>query len=80
MFPKNEFDLTDFFFLRDINVNNRLSSEELSALQESFAKNAIPDDLIEISDASGDRNPIVYTYAKFLEILDTKGLSGLVNA
>ncbi len=80
MFPKNEFDLTDFYFLNDINVNNRMSSEELSALQDSFAQNAVPDDVIEISDASGEKNPVSYTYAKFIEILDTKGLSGLVNA
>ena len=80
MYQNKEFELTDFYFLNDINVNNRLSSDELSALQESFSHNAIPDDAIEISDASGERNPVIYTYAKFLEILDTKGLSGLVNA
>ncbi len=80
MYQNKEFELTDFYFLNDINVNNRLSSDELSALQESFSQNAIPDDVIEISDASGERNPVIYTYAKFLEILDTKGLSGLVNA
>ena len=80
MYQNKEFELTDFYFLNDINVNNRLSSDELSALQESFSQNAIPDDVIEISDASGERNPVIYTYAIFLEILDTKGLSGLVNA
>ena len=80
MYQNKEFELTDFYFLNDINVNNRLSSDELSALQESFSQNAIPDDVIEISDASGERNPVIYTYDKFLEILDTKGLSGLVNA
>ena len=80
MFQNKEFELTDFYFLNDINVNNRFSSEELSALHDSFSMNAIPDDVIEISDASGERNPVIYTYAKFLEILDTKGLSGLVNA
>ncbi len=80
MYQNKEFELTDFYFLNDINVNNRLSSDELSALQDSFSQNAIPDDVIEISDASGERNPVIYTYAKFLEILDTKGLSGLVNA
>ena len=74
-----EFDLSEFSFLHDINVNNRLSSEELSALQDSYSQNAIPDDLIEISDVSG-KGSVVYTYAKFLEVLDTKGLSGLVNA
>ncbi len=75
-----EFEFSDFYFLNDINVNNRMSSEELSALYESMAKDSVPDQLIEISDASDKEHSVVYTYAKFLEILDTKGLAGLVNA
>ncbi len=77
---KNEFEFSDFYFLNDINVNNRMSSDELSALYDSMAQDSIPDDLIEISDSTDKGNSVIYTYAKFLEILDTKGLSGLVNA
>lgn len=77
---KNEFELTDFFFLTDINVNNRMSSDELSALHDSYARDVLPDEVIKISGASEDENPVIYTYAKFLEILDTQGLSGLINA
>lgn len=79
MEKNKEFEFSDFYFLTDINVNNRLSSEELSALADSMAKKAPAEQLIEISDASDQENSIVYTYAKFLEILDTKGLGGLVN-
>lgn len=77
---KNEFELTDFFFLNDINVNNRMSSEELSVLQDSYARDVLPDDVIKISGASEDENSVIYTYAKFLEIMDTEGFSGLINA
>jgi len=82
MLPKDEFDLTDFFFLNDVNVNNRMSSEELSAVQDSLTRNNVSaaDDVIEISDESGEKNPVTYTYAKFIEILETKGLAGLTNA
>jgi len=77
---KNEFEFTDLYFLTDVNVNNRLSSDELSVLQDSYVKNVLPPDVIKISGASDDEDPVIYTYAKFLEILDSQGLDGLINA
>lgn len=75
----NEFEFSDFYFLNDVNVNNRMSSDEISALQLSYEEAILPESVIKISGMSDDEEDVIYTYAKFFEILDEEGLSGLVK-
>lgn len=74
---RNEFEFSDCYFLNEVNVNNQMSSEEISAIQDSYSTE---DSVIEISGMSEKEGSVIYTYEKFLEILDTQGLEGLVNA
>ena len=63
----HEFDFIDLYYLNDI-------TSDLSAKQSEFTNG-----IVEISALDDSQDAVAYTYAKFLEILDTKGLEGLVN-
>ena len=65
---KNEFEFSDFYFLNDINVNNRMSSDELSALYDSMAQDSIPDDLIEISDSLSPAFVNLFVVSSFITV------------
>ena len=80
MFQQKEFDFSDLNFISETNANTAVSSDNHINFNESFELNTMPKDCIEISDAGEDTIPVVYTYAKFFEILDNEGLSGLVNS
>ena len=62
-----EFDFIDLYYLNDITTD------------ESASQPKIADEVIEISAFDEPENTVTCTYAKFLEILDTEGLEGLVN-
>ena len=64
-----EFDFIDLYYLNDICTNNN-----------TFTENFIEDKVIEISELDNSKNAFSCTYAKFMEILDTRGLEGLINA
>lgn len=62
-----EFDFIDLYYLNDITS------------EASVAQPKLTDEVIEISAFDEPENVVNCTYAKFLEILDTEGLEGLVN-
>ena len=70
-----EFEFSNLHFLNGTNLNNKMSSEDLIAIDESKHNS----DLIEIYDAEKGGDPVVYTYEKFLETLDKFGLSAFAK-
>ncbi len=68
-----EFDFIDLYYLND--TNNEVPTEDFSFFEEAAI--AKKPEVIRISGAE-EEDSVAYTYAKFLEILDTKGLEGLV--
>ena len=75
-----EFDFSNLLFLNDTNINNKMSSDDLFAIDESInASNSI-DNVIEIYDETPGSNHTRYTYEKFLETLEKFGLEGFVTA
>ena len=62
-----EFDFIDLYYLNDITTD------------ESASQPKMAEDCIEISAFDDPESVVSCTYAKFLEILDTQGLEGLVN-
>lgn len=72
-----EFDFIDLYHLNDLNSQSQKSSElafdeEIPTLDSAML-------VIKISDGDDAEDNLTCTYAKFLEILDTEGLEGLVN-
>lgn len=72
-----EFDFIDLYYLNDINDSIHTSAEISLDNDINAMKSAM--DVIKISDMEEGESDLTYTYAKFLEILDTQGLEGLVN-
>lgn len=75
-----EFEFSNLYYLNGTNVNNKMSSADLMAIDESRGINNTMNDVIQIYDSENDTNPISYTYAKFIETLAEYGLSGFVTA
>ena len=75
-----EFEFPNLYFLEETNINNKMSSEDLFAIDESLNAESSLNSVIEISDADNDSVSVAYTYAKFLETLDQFGLEGFVTA
>jgi hypothetical protein len=71
-----EFDFIDLYYLNDI-TDTKKETTDFSLFDEVPINKA--SNLIEISGTS-DEDSVSYTYDKFLEILDTQGLEGLVRA
>ena len=70
-----EFDFIDLYYLND--TNNEVPTEDFAFFEEGAIAKA--PEVIKISGAT-EEDSVAYTYAKFLEILDTQGLEGLVTA
>ena len=72
-----EFNFIDLYYLNDLSDSTHKSSEISLDADTNFMKSTM--DVIRISDIEKGESDLTYTYAKFLEILDTQGLDGLVN-
>ncbi len=71
-----EFDFIDLYYLNDIsNTESKVKSYSIFVDNEATNSNA---DYIRIS-CEGENDEVACTYAKFMEILDTQGIEGLVN-
>ena len=75
-----EFDFSNLHFLTDTNVNNKMSSADLYAIDESKNVSNSINNIIEIFDETPGSNHIRYTYEKFIETLEKFGLEGFVTA
>ena len=75
-----EFDFSNLYFLNDTNINNKMSSEDLYAIDESKNISNSIKNVIEIFDETPGSNHLSYTYVKFLETLAEFGLEGFVTA
>ena len=75
-----EFEYSNLCFLNGTNVNNKMSSEDLIAIDESKHSSERQNEVIEIYDAEKGGDPVVYTYEKFLETLDKFGLEAFAKA
>ncbi len=71
-----EFDFIDLYYLNDIS-NTEPKIESFSIFEENGVTDSNAD-YIRIS-CEGENDEVACTYAKFLEILDTQGIEGLVN-
>lgn len=70
-----EFDFIDLYYLNDITEPKKETSD-FSLFDEMPSNKAV--NFIEISGDNEDS--VTYTYDKFIEVLDTQGLEGLVRA
>ncbi len=71
-----EFDFIDLYYLNDIS-NPAMNVEPFSLYKDKETASSGAD-YIRIS-SEGEIDEVTCTYAKFLEILDTQGIEGLVN-
>lgn len=77
IFMNREFDFIDLYYLNDVS-EPAIIPEDFTIFEDNL-KSSLASDVIKITDDSEVSDDVVYTYAKFMEILDTQGLEGLVN-